>query len=617
MRRIGYIIRLATLFFIGVAFLWGCRDQMNGFPPQIDVRVEPLSGATTDTFTFDASKTVDPNKNSKLYFQWDYGVDGVWNTLPSRSPYQQFRFYKPGDYRLRIKAITSDGLTDSVEVTIPVIQGYSNPRPHLRVSHDTTNILTDILFDASLTRDDENSLTTLQFQWDFQSDNRWDVLYSNNPKAVFRYRNEGKYTVTLLVKDPSGRVAYTKRPVVINLRDPDLFVDFSWSPAQGTVMDTFLFDASGCHHPDYPNMRLTYRWQVEEGTGWTNELTEPTLSYRFHTTRSQKVRLRVTEDRGLFNEVVREVHLDPANKPPTAGYLVSINYGNTSSVFYLSGWLCSDPEDLPSDLEVRWDFDGDGFWDTGYSKDKIVYHRYPDPGEFKTTIQVKDSKGETDTWGSTIHISRFSNETGMFTDTRDGQLYGTVKIGNRWWFAENLKYEIPSKLVVDPPGPWQPWRVWIDFQEQSKWSEPFGKYYHIAGAMENKESSVDDPDLVYTLCPRGWHVPTRADLEDLKAELGDVTMAERLEIGGAADFNMQYLGYVDWYITWKSMFEPLDTVYLYKETYQEAYLYSYEQNESEARVDTWSIQLTRNTHEFWEGWNSTRYFVPIRCVKDQ
>ncbi len=608
-------LALAGIMILAVT----CRKDETRLPPVIDLRVEPAQGATTDTFRFDASRTVSQSSNTKLYFQWDYGTEGSWSTLPSRSALQQFRFMKPGIYRLRVKAVTSRGGIDSTEVEIPVVQGFSKPGAAFAVSHDTANILTEVRFDASLTHDDEDSLATLQFRWDFETDGIWDTPFTASPHGIYRYPEVGKYTATLMVRDPSGLVGYAKRTVVVNLRDPDLVVDFSWLPERATAGDTILFDATATHHPAYPDMQLTYRWKFEEGDNWTEELTEPTVRHRFRSIQSTRVILRVSEQRGLFNEAVKRIHLDPANRPPVAGFQVSIPYGNIQTLFLFSGWLSSDPEDLSSSLEVRWDFEGDGNWDTEFSTEKIVYHRFTVPGSFKTTIQVRDSKGLTDKSSQLITVSPWLNETGMIMDTRDGQLYGTVKIGNQWWFAENLKYEVTLKqLEEDDTTIWKPWKVWLDFEEQSKWKEPFGRFYHIGAAMENKEQGEpDNPDYQYALCPRGWHVATRADMEELADYLGRDRMAERLEIGGDTDFNLQYLGYVDWTITWLNMFTPLDTIYTYKETYEQGYLYSYEQHTFEQRIDTWAMRFTRHTHAWWEGWAPTKYFVPVRCVKDR
>ena len=118
-------------------------------------------------------------------------------------------------------------------------------------------------------------------------------------------------------------------------------------------------------------------------------------------------------------------------------------------------------------------------------------------------------------------------EFGSFTDSRDGNNYKTVKIGNQVWMAENLKYlpkvnkkndsalENPCYYVYDYDG---------DNIEEAKefYSyKVFGVLYNWPAAMAENLGSNKSPSGVQGACPSGWHLPSRAELNELMDYLGD------------------------------------------------------------------------------------------------
>ena len=108
--------------------------------------------------------------------------------------------------------------------------------------------------------------------------------------------------------------------------------------------------------------------------------------------------------------------------------------------------------------------------------------------------------------------SSFDVVTGTLTDSRDGQTYRTVKIGDQVWMAENLNYETDNSwcFVADPAncakyGRLYTWAAAMD--SVGEWSTN-GK-----GCGYGKECSVTSP--VRGICPEGWHLPSRAEWDAL------------------------------------------------------------------------------------------------------
>ena len=80
---------------------------------------------------------------------------------------------------------------------------------------------------------------------------------------------------------------------------------------------------------------------------------------------------------------------------------------------------------------------------------------------------------------------------GTFTDARDGQVYKYTTIGNQVWMAENLKFDAPYSLC---------------YGKIDGFCDTFGKFYSL---HENGETlGLFDQELLDTICPAGWHVPS-------------------------------------------------------------------------------------------------------------
>lgn len=92
---------------------------------------------------------------------------------------------------------------------------------------------------------------------------------------------------------------------------------------------------------------------------------------------------------------------------------------------------------------------------------------------------------------------------GSFTDYRDGYTYKTIKIGNQTWLAENLRY-LPSinsgYYVYGYNG--------NDISEAKRTQN-----YNSFGVLYDMNSAIE-------ACPKGWHIPSDDEWNDLELQLG-------------------------------------------------------------------------------------------------
>ncbi len=127
--------------------------------------------------------------------------------------------------------------------------------------------------------------------------------------------------------------------------------------------------------------------------------------------------------------------------------------------------------------------------------------------------------------------------TGTMTDSRDGQTYKTVTIGTQTWMAQNLNYaytDVPYKGYdytyesYDYTSDSTSWCYNNDANNCSK----YGRLYTWAAAMDSvgtwstngkgcgSGTTCSPTYPVCGVCPKGWHLPTKAEFETLFTAVG-------------------------------------------------------------------------------------------------
>lgn len=93
------------------------------------------------------------------------------------------------------------------------------------------------------------------------------------------------------------------------------------------------------------------------------------------------------------------------NTAPSAAFMPSPTNGNMTTVFWFDASSSNDLEDPLSALQFRWDWNGDGIWDTSWSSDPIAQHQYTDPDRYTVRVEVMDSGGLTTVAEGYVEVS--------------------------------------------------------------------------------------------------------------------------------------------------------------------------------------------------------------------
>lgn len=175
---------------------------------------------------------------------------------------------------------------------------------------------------------------------------------------------------------------------------------FTVSPDPSIVQPpgtNYTFNASISTDAEDYLSSLDFCWDWEDDGGGCDATTVAAAhSYAggLHT-----ARLTVTDTDGMIGTLTQDIQ---TGHVPTATFtLTQTSWAEIEVDPSASG----DVEDAPENLQVRWDWDGDGVWDTGvYSVTDILTHAYDHVGRYWPTLSVEDTDGLVGTASMAVDV---------------------------------------------------------------------------------------------------------------------------------------------------------------------------------------------------------------------
>ena len=91
--------------------------------------------------------------------------------------------------------------------------------------------------------------------------------------------------------------------------------------------------------------------------------------------------------------------------PPIAKFSILPSVGNTQSNYIFNASESRDANNSQEIINIRWDWENDGIWDTPFSSDFIQQHQYDQQGIYTIKLEVKDSNDESSFLTRDIHVT--------------------------------------------------------------------------------------------------------------------------------------------------------------------------------------------------------------------
>lgn len=239
------------------------------------------------------------------------------------------------------------------------------------------------------------------------------------------------------------------------------------------------------------------------------------------------------------------------NSAPEIGFEIFPFAGDTLTAFHFDLSRTQDNEDIIENLLRRFDWNSDGIWDTEFGKLKPAIRLFAEGGIHKITVEVIDAEGMSSTAMDSLYVFPVP-DYGELIDSRDGQKYRTVRLNNRWWMAEHLRYgsQISSGTIAKDDEQ-------VEYYLLNDNQENLVRYGGLYARDEAMNYSIQEGAT--GVCPSGWHIPSSNEWKSISHSEARVLLGYLHGPGGPSGLNLQLGGSL--MILQKWSFDMLENVF--------------------------------------------------------
>ncbi len=410
---------MIVLSMIMVAlFFYACSSDNNDIigpdPAEYDVviSIADSSQSIITTFTFEALvEEAEANvATGDFLFAWDFDGDGVYDT----------DWVKETKATWKYKSIGSFNATVGFSVGNTFIGSYSKEivvepiKVTVSLKNESTTLLDIFEFQAVV--DDVETGTVLQYKWDYDGDGKWDtgwlsetMLYDDlgnlivdtlsTNTSTHKFTEIKTYTSNLVIRETRGSEFVQVGTTTHNFTLTNLTgVTIGYSSSNGRIIDTFEFVASFTR--DELSQIPVYRWDFDGDGTWDTGWTDEDLSTKANIVSKSKPSTCKYNEVKSYNAIV-EVAIKGSESVILGQAVQAVTVNNITadvSVLYLNAGTSildmfefkAEISDVENDIaiEYKWDFDGNGVYDTDWLKETVLTDDVGNIIETGTSINI-------------------------------------------------------------------------------------------------------------------------------------------------------------------------------------------------------------------------------------